>query len=159
MLACVLMAGLCGCSERTNPRVVTKLNQDAMLTGDLPSNPLKGTVITSWINKQDSTMSTLFGNDVAVQFARTNLNGKYPAGSVLSVVTWEQQEDSRWFGGNIPRGVKRVEIVTVTGPEAFLFDRYEGTPLKRVVDRSFDAMDAAVKRATYVMGQRAAVMP
>src|SRR5271170_8158988 len=102
MLGAVLVVGLTGCSDQLNSRVATKLNQDAMLVGDLPSNPLNGKVIiTSWISKQDSTMSTMFGNDVAVQYARTNAGMMYPAGAVLSVVTWGQQEDPRWFGGNI----------------------------------------------------------
>lgn len=159
MLGCALIVGLCGCADKTNPRVVTRLNQDAMLVGDLPSNPLKGKVITSWVNKQDRTMSTMFGNDVAWQYARTNAEGKYPAGSVLSVVTWGQEEDARWFGGNIPHGVKRVEFVTVTGPTSFLFERYEGTPLKRVAYTTPDELDAATKMAVNVMSQRAAVMP
>jgi hypothetical protein len=159
MVGCVLIMGMCGCSDTTNPRVATRLNQDAMLVGDLPWNPLKGKVITSWVNKQDRTMSTMFGNVVAWQYARTNTDGSYPAGSELSVVTWGQEEDARWFGGNIPKGVKAVEFVTVTAPKSFKFDRYEGTPLKRVVITSFDQLDSATKRAMSLMAQRAAVMP
>ena len=40
-------------------------------------------------------MYTLFGNDLAVQYAHTNPQHDYPAGSVLSLVTWSQQEDPR----------------------------------------------------------------
>ena len=156
MLGWVLVVGLCGCSEQTNPRVVTRLNTDAMLQGDLPSNPLRGKVITSWINKSDATMSTLFGNDVAWQYARTNAAMQYPTGAVLSAVTWGQQEDPRWFGGNIPQKPKAVEFVTVTGQGAYSYERYEGSPLKRVASvAGSDAKD----RAAYLMGMRAAVMP
>jgi hypothetical protein len=118
-LTAALSLGLVGCSDRTNPRVETKLNQDAALVGDLPSNPLQGRVITSWINKRDATMSTLYGNDVAVRYARTSAERMYPAGSVLSVVTWSQQEDPRWFGAKIPQKVESVEFVAVTGPGAY----------------------------------------
>jgi hypothetical protein len=156
MLGAVLVVGLSGCSNQVNPRVETKLNQDAMLAGDLPSNPLQGKVITSWISKHDSTMSTLFGNDVAVQYARTNAEMMYPAGALLSVVTWGQQEDSRWFGGKIPQKVKVVEFVTVTGPGAYSYQRYEGAPLKKVA--SIEGVDPK-DRAAYLMVQRAAVMP
>jgi len=100
-LSAVLCLSVLGCSSE-NPRVVTRLNEDASQMGELTSNPLQGKVITSWIDKQHSTMSTLFGNDVAVRYARSNPQHDYPAGSVLSVVTWKQQEDPRWFGGNIP---------------------------------------------------------
>jgi hypothetical protein len=159
LLSAMLLIGAIGCSDEVNPRVATRLNLDASLTGDLPSNPFQNKVITSWINKQDATMSTLYGNDVAVQYARSNSAMQYPAGSVLSVVTWTQQEDPRWFGGDIPKNVKSVEFVTVTGPKAFTFDRYEGSPLQKVVFRNPDELDTGTKRAAYLLEQRAAVMP
>jgi hypothetical protein len=150
----VVAMGLAGCQEQVNPRVVARLNQDAALVGDLPSNPLGNKVITSWISKKDATMSTLYGNDVAVEAARSSSDVKYPAGSVLSAVTWEQQEDPRWFGGKIPKAPKSVEFVTVgAGAGAYTYQRYEGSPLKRVEEAAQD------DRAVYLMSQRAAVMP
>src|SRR5713226_7032884 len=95
------LLGLIACSKQ-NALVATTLNERAALAGDLPSNPLQSGVITSAVNKLDSTMWTLFGNDLAVKYARTNSGHDYPAGSMLSLVTWEQQEDRRWFGGRIP---------------------------------------------------------
>ena len=154
LLGAVLAAGLVACSDKTNPRVVTRLNDEAALVGELPSNPLRGRVITSWVNKKDATMSTMFGNDVAVQYARSNAEIRYPAGSALSVVTWSQQEDPRWFGGSIPRKTTAVEFVTVTGPGVYMYQRYEGSPLKKVEDGV-----GSNDRAVYVLSQRAAVMP
>ncbi len=101
LLCAALTLSLAGCSRNINPRVTTRLNQDAAING-LPSNPMQGKVITSWINKQDATMSTMFGNEAAVEYARTNAASQYPVGATLSVVTWDQQEDARWFGGSIP---------------------------------------------------------
>jgi hypothetical protein len=154
LLSAVLAAGLVACSDKTNPRVMTRLNDDAALLGELPSNPLKGKVITSWVNKHDATMSTMLGNEVAVQYARTNAEMQYPTGAVLSVVTWNQQEDPRWFGGSIPQKTRAVEFVKVTGPGAYTYQRYEGSPLKKVEDGV-----APNDRAAYVLSQRAAVMP
>ena len=156
LLSAVLAAGLVSCSDKTNPRVVTRLNDAAALVGELPSNPLKGRVITSWVNKHEATMSTMLGNDVAVQYARTNAEMQYPAGAVLSVVTWSQQEDPRWFGGSIPRKTMVVEFVKVTGPRAYSYERYEGSPLKKVANG-----EGAVpkERGAYLLAQRAAVMP
>ena len=152
----IVLAGLvllAGCS-RENARVTTTLNNGAELVGELPSNPMRGKVITSWVDKQGSTMSTMFGNDVAVRYARTNQGAKYPAGSVVSVVTWSQQEDPRWFGGNIPADAKSVEFVSVrTGANAYSYQRYEGSPLKKVAD------EAPNGRAVSLLSQRAAVMP
>jgi hypothetical protein len=99
-------------------------------------------------------MSTMYGNDVAVEYARTNTAKAYPAGSVLSVVTWDQQEDARWFGGKIPQRVQSVEFVAVTGPGVYTYQRYEGSPLKKVQDET-----APNDRAANVLSQRAAVMP
>ena len=155
LIGAALSAGLGGCGD-TNPRVVTRLNDEAALVGELPSNPLRGKVITSWVNKHDATMSTLFGNDVAVQYARRNAEMRYPAGSVLSVVTWRQQEDPRWFGGSIPRKTTAVEFVTVTGPGTYTYQRYEGSPLKKVA--SVEGSDPK-DRAAYLLAQQAAVMP
>jgi hypothetical protein len=154
LLSAALLLGVAGCSDEVNPRVATKLNQDATLTGDLPANPLQGKVITSWINRQDGTMSTMFGNDVAVQYARTSGDKTYPAGSVLSVVTWGQQEDPRWFGAKIPEKTRSVEFVTVTGsPGTYSYQRYEGLPLKKIDDTTSNA------RLAYLVAQRASVMP
>ena len=156
LLGAVLAVGLVACSEKTNPRVVTRLNDEAALVGALPSNPLKGKVITSWVNKHDATMSTMLGNDVAVQYARMNAQMQYPAGSVLSVVTWSQREDPRWFGGSIPQKTRAVEFVKVTGPRAYSYERYEGSPLKKVANG--EGADPR-ERAAYLLAQRAAVMP
>jgi hypothetical protein len=162
--ASVLMAAallnMTGCSE-VNPRVVTRLNESAALVGGLPANPLQWRVITSAINKtQAPTMSTLFGNDAAVQCARTNLQHDYPNGAVLALVTWTQQEDPRWFGARIPAAPKSVEFVTVkVGADnrpQYSYEDFEGSPLKKV-----SAQEGATpgERAAYLLSQRAAVMP
>ncbi|MEI9978852.1 MAG: hypothetical protein WDN23_07560 [Edaphobacter sp.] len=156
VLGCALAIGLAGCEEGVNPRVVTRFNTDAEMTGNLPSNPLAGGVITSWIDRQGGTMSTMFGNDVAVKYARGSADANYPVGAVLQVVTWAQQEDPRWFGGNIPKGTRAVEFVTVTGPGVTEYQRYEGSPLKKVA--GVQGVDPA-SRAAALMGMRAAVMP
>jgi hypothetical protein len=157
----VPMMGLAGCSDQVNERVATRLNLDASLAGELPSHPFQGRVITSWIDKRDSTMSTMLGNDVAVQYARTNAGPAYPAGAVLSVVTWAQQEDARWFGGNIPEKPKAVEFVRVSSPGSYSYERFEGSPLRKVASMGGnDSKDNDSKdRAVYLMAQRAAVMP
>ena len=76
--------------------------------------------------------------------------------SVLSVVTWSQQEDPRWFGGSIPQKTTAVEFVKVTGPGAYSYERYEGSPLKKVANG--EGADPR-ERAAYLLAQRAAVMP
>jgi hypothetical protein len=154
-----LLLVVTACSE-PNPRVVTTLNKSAELAGDLPVNPLQWKVITSAINKQDATMYTLFGNDQAVQYARTNSQHDYPVGSVLFLVTWTQQEDPRWFGGNIPAAPKSVEFVTVVATDnhqrSYSYQDYEGSPLKNVSTQESPTRQG---RTEHLLSQRAAVMP
>lgn len=135
LCAIVFLLGILGCS-RQNLRVATRLNQDAALTGDLPVNPLQWKIITSAIDPGSATMYTVFGNDQAVEYARTHVQQNYPTGSVLSLVTWNQQEDPRWFGGKIPKTPRSVEFVTVESganqQPAYLYEDYEGIPLKKI---------------------------
>jgi hypothetical protein len=154
----VSMLGLIGCSDQVNERVATRLNLDASSMGNLPANPFQGRVITSWIDKRDSTMSTMFGNDVAVRYARTSMGPAYPAGAVLSVVTWAQQEDARWFGGKIPEKVKFVEFVTVSSSGSS-YQRYEGAPLRKAAGEGTIPKGDDTDRMAYLLAQRAAVMP
>jgi hypothetical protein len=158
-----LSLSILGCSDDAS-RISAKFNQRASLAGEsieaLPANPLRWKVITSELNKQDSTMSTLFGNELAVGYARTNSQHEYPAGSVLSLVTWTQREDDRWFGAKIPDQLKSLEFVTVEaapdGRPSYSYQKYEGTPLKKL---PADEGRAPNNRAAYLLSRRAAVLP
>jgi len=151
--------GVFGCAGE-KPKVFASLNQTASLMGDLPANPLAWRVITSSASRNDSTMSTLYGNDVAIQYARTNSDRKYPNGSALSLVTWTQQEDSRWFGAKIPATVKSVEFVLVgsaaDGSPSYSYQKFEGTPLKK---SSAEEYRVPADRASELLSERGAVMP
>jgi hypothetical protein len=151
----------CGCSSsssRVSARVSAALNQNAAVAGDLSENPLHWKVITSTIDRSNSTLATLFGNDPAVEYARSHSQQDYPSGSVLSLVTWTQREDPRWFGANIPDRVKSVEFVTIgSGPnQTTSYEEYEGTPLKQMPTPD---LALAKERTAYLLSLRAAVMP
>ena len=105
-------------------------------------------------------MYTVFGNDKAIEYARNHAQSDYPAGSVIALVTWTQQEDPRWFGGNIPKAPKSVEFVTVSAGSdqkaSYKYEEYEGSPLKKISARESPTTEG---RAAYLIAQRAAVMP
>jgi hypothetical protein len=105
-------------------------------------------------------MSTLYGNDAAVQYARSNAGRDYPAGAIVSLVTWTQQEDARWFGARIPGQVKAVEFVNVTsGPDnrrLYAYQKYEGSPLQRTSQSEGPAPEA---RAAFLLSRHADVIP
>jgi hypothetical protein len=155
----VFALGAFGCGGE-KPKVFASLNQTASLVGELPANPLQWRVITSSASRSDLTMSTLYGNDVAVQYARTNSEQKYPNGAALSLVTWTQQEDSRWFGAKIPATVKSVEFVFVTsaadGHPSYSYQKFAGTPLRK---SAVEEYQVAADRAAELLSLRAAVLP
>ena len=100
-------------------------------------------VITTFINRKDSTMSTLYGNDIAVQNAR---NGQpYGAGAVVSLVTWLQREDPHWFGGRIPGALSSIEILRFSGADTLSsIEHQAGKNLTKRTDYSFTGRSAAV---------------
>jgi len=159
LLGVVLLVSIFGCSG-DETRISATMNELATLVGELPTNPLQWKVITSAVIPGDSTMSTFYGNDLAARYARTNLKHDYPSGAVLSLVTWSQREDGRWFGAKIPDQVKSVEFVFVgvagDGRPSYSYQKYEGTPLKRVSAQEGPTLSA---RGAYLVSQRAAVMP
>ena len=159
LLAMVLSLSIVGCASH-EPRISATVNRNASLVGDLPANPLQWRIVTSAVNTEDSTMSTLYGNDVAVGYARSISQHNYPSGSMLSLVTWTQRDDDRWFGAAIPDQVKSVEFVSVgvapDGRPLYSYQEYEGNPLKRVTSKEDGTL---TDRTAYLLSQRAAVMP
>ena len=151
---------LAGCTG-PNSRVATRLNDLAELSGEIgaSSNPLSWKVITSGVNSKSSTMYTLYGNDIAVLYARTNAGRNYPDGALLALVTWRQQEDVRWFGARIPAQPASVELLNVSvrqdGHRSSAYRRYEGSPLREVA--STESQTEA--RVASLLSLRAAVMP
>lgn len=82
---------------------------------------------------------SLYGKGVAVRYARTDTRHEYLTGSVLSLVTWTQREDGRYFAARIPDNVKSVEFGFVQASEdtrsSYSCQVYEGKALKMVIAR------------------------
>jgi len=159
LLFCIIALSQFGCSTNPSP-ISASLNRNAELVGDLPVNPLRWRVITSTNDQSTATMATLFGNDSAVEYARSHPQTDYPAGSAICLVTWTQREDPRWFGAEIPDRVRSVEFITVAagpnGRPTLTYEDYQGTPLKKV---SAPEGGAPAERTAYLLSLRAAVMP
>jgi hypothetical protein len=136
------------------------INHKASLTGDLPFNPFRWSVISIGIDSLSSTMFTLYGNDVAVVHARSDPQGPYPVGSQLSLVTWTQREDEHWFGARNPGSLKSVEFVRVEpggeGTPLHSYRVFEGTPLKETTSERTSDRE---RRLADILTRRAAVMP
>jgi hypothetical protein len=160
---CLSFLAIMGCTTACGgdtSRTTAVFNQGAALVGELPMNPLAWRVITSLIDPGSGTMSTLYGNDLAVEYARTHSQHDYPVGSVLSLVTWAENEDPRWYGAKVPSQVKSVEFVIAgkgeNGVTQYSDEIYAGSPLKKVSDQQSGARPARIE---YLLSSRAAVMP
>jgi hypothetical protein len=148
-----------GCSSR-RAGAAELVNHKASLRGDLPFNPLQWRVISSSVNARESSASILYGNDIAVRHARADPRRPYPAGSVISLVTWAEEEDPHWFGAKTPGEVKSIEFVTAEESQglapAYSYQLYEGSPLKKTTAEGVSAPDA---RIGDLLSRRALVMP
>ena len=153
----LILALVVGCTRK--PASTDLFNQDAAIPSGAPIQPLNWRVVTSSIDPVHQTMSTLFGNDAAIESARTPAHTAYPAGSVLALVTWSQREDEHWFGGRIPQRFQSMEIVRVTqgtdGKLATTYERLEGTSLQKASDAPADTE----AKKNDILAQRASVMP
>lgn len=133
----------------------------AALPGDLPVQPMGWRVITMSLDRTQRTMSTLFGNDLAITHTRTDAQSPWPVGAQVALVTWKAQEDKHWFGGRIPGAPETVEVVTVAAPATpdapvgFVYESYAGTPLVKQTGNAA----ATAPRAFSIMGMKAAVLP
>lgn len=141
----------CGCQGRKPDN----LNNGAsiMALGDLTENPLLLGVITTSVNLNGKTMSTLYGNKIAVNFAKKNSRKDYPTGAVLYEVTWAQQPDSVWFGAKIPSNLISVEKIKFMKEGEPFYTLFQGKPLKK--SRNRKASDRILK----IVSQRYAVVP
>ena len=164
VIALIASALFSGCSSpaRVAPIIAT-VNENASLSpaalSALPANPLKWRVITSSIDPQSSTMSTLYGNDTAVRYARSNAKHDYPPGSQIALVTWTRRDDPRYFGAKIPDHLKSIEFVSVTelpGETNITYQKFEGSPLAQT--RSDESPNPSAP-AQALLRLRAAVLP
>jgi hypothetical protein len=162
-VACAVFFG-CSDGGRVAPLSAT-INENASLSAAaasiLPANPLKWRIITSAIDPQNSTMSTLYGNDIAIQYARANFKHDYPAGSQIALVTWKRRDDPRYFGARIPDSIKSIEFVSVNaapdgGATQYAYERFEGNPLAKTQS---DISAPPSPSGSALLNQRAAVLP
>lgn len=147
----VLFITLSSCNENSKDNINEKASVSTL--DALPENPLLLSPITFSINPKKGTMSTLYGNITAFQYAKTRVDSSYPKESVLYEVNWKQKPDSLWYGANIPDKIISVEKVEFTGDSIPKYELYVGHPLKKV---SFNNEN---KRIASIVSKRMAETP
>jgi hypothetical protein len=133
---------------------VSLYDQAAFLPDSLFGRPMAGEVVTALVDPRNHSMSTLYGNNLAVKSARSGGSG-YPAGSTLALVTWSQRDDPHWFGGRIPLVLQSVEVVRYLAGGPPSYEYYQGAPLAKKLPAGLIVPD----RIAYISHQKAAVLP
>jgi len=155
--AYILLAALFIVSCSNKMKDAGTLNKTASLPAAFNFNKQGWKVITSFINRQQATMSTLYGNEVAFKYATTGASGSYPPGAALALVTWKQQEDKRWYGASIPDKLQTLELVNTTvangNDTTATYRQYEGAALAPAPPAD------SLNRIRYILGQKASVLP
>jgi hypothetical protein len=134
----------------SKPELQTAFNENASIN-TANTNPLNGIAINTFIHSKEHTASILYGNETAAQYARTKSDGNYPKGSILSLVTWKQMGDPRWFGANIPDSVLKVEVLKFD--DSLQYMCYTGKHMEESVNTH---ADSAIQ---WMRSQRSVILP
>lgn len=74
-------------------------------------------VITSFANRQQQTMSVLFGNTAAETSALGGYKTHVP-GEIFKLVTFKQADNKYWYGSYINGAVQSIETISTTANAA-----------------------------------------
>jgi len=144
-----------GCAEHKKTPEAGALNAKASLPANFNFSKMGLKVIASTVNKNLGTMSTLYGNAAAKATAEAG-DGKCLPLSVFALVTWKQQADKRWLGGNIPGNLLFVEVVKATmenKQEMVTYNRFKGTLMQADADTT-----GQQARKKYLLGLKPSIM-
>lgn len=142
------------CSNPTDPGKL--INKEASLPEAFNFNKMGLKVVNSSINQKKATMSTLYGNDHALNALKADSGIR--AEEVLAFITWKQKEDEHWFGAKIPGDLQTLELIKtskdVNGQLKVSYRRFEGSKLALSNDTTGNAQ--SIK---YIFAQKPSVMP
>lgn len=150
----ILMAAVvfCSCNHKTAPESL--INEKASLPDTFQLSGLHLKVLTSVINKNDSTTSVLYGNAAAERMLDSDKTADTTA-SKFVLVTWRQQPDKHWFGARIPGNLVAVEQLQTNGANGIAhYEKFTGKKLTRVTDTAGEA-----GRIKFILSQKVSFIP
>jgi len=135
-------------------------NQAAALPASLPYQPLDWHAITMYVDPNSHTISTLYGDDAAMQSVNAHSNASersaYMPGSVLALVTWVLRDDPHWFGARIPTVPKSVEFVQMAASGQM--NHYRRFADENMAETHLETVEIA-KRMSFILNLAAARIP
>ena len=131
------LIALSSCQQHTNPDQL--INNKASLPDSFKLSERNQKVITSFINKKDSTTSILYGT-----------------GTSRTLVTWRQQDDPHWFGARIPGDLISVETLEIgkNKPDLPNYEKYIGKTLVKLADTN-----GRQERIYFILAQKPSITP
>ena len=154
----IALAGLLALSACSQPKVpASQRNEAASLPPSFDFSKLGLRVLSTFVNRQQATTATLYGNEPARQAALRGTGAARP-GEVLALVTWRQQADPNWFGARIPGALQSLELLrTSAGAAGRPVVKYKCFMGKDLLLRSDTLHQQA--RIAYLLAQKPAVLP
>jgi len=111
-------------------------------------------VICLLIDNKTGTMSTLYGNDAAIQTIKT-ANPRQTTGWEMALVKWQQQPNPYWYGNNIPGALLSVEMLTAGRKINDLkYSFFEGDKMIYKANTS-----QASERINFILAQKPSILP
>ncbi|SFM89810.1 hypothetical protein SAMN05428949_1216 [Chitinophaga sp. YR627] len=141
-----------GCSD--SPIIDHQVNTDASFPGNLSFDRKGLKVISTFIDRKQGLVSTLYGNDIALNAAKSGTQ-ESARGLVMVMATWSQQPNPYWYGNNIPGRLRTVEMVTSnsqTGKHMYSTCDQKSWQGNSVIPNSEE-------RIRYILGLKPSVMP
>jgi hypothetical protein len=118
----------------------------------------KQEVISSSANRNDFTLSVLYGNAQA-RLSSLDSEGRHTPGEVLTLVTWQQVHNPRWYGSNLNGRIKSIETVQVLpAPDSSLRYEYEIKNDAPMGDRN-ENYKVRQQRIHYIISRKPSVFP
>jgi hypothetical protein len=146
---------LAACTDNTN--IASLVNEKAAIPASYNFSQKGLKVVASFINKKQHTMSTLYGNELALQAVKSGNTNKV-SGEEFTLVTWNQQDDDHWFGAKTPSDLKTIEVVKTSGANqhstAIAYNCYEGKALTPSTDTTHNQ-----DRIKYIFDQKPSILP
>jgi len=144
---------LSSCEHHQNPDLL--INDKASLPASFKLSELHQKVITSFINKKDSTMAILYGNEEAGKIAGKGAQTGVSNAS-FTLVTWHQQDDPHWFGARIPGDLISVETLHTGSSEnkSVDYQKYSGKNLVKLADTV-----GSTSRIHFILSQNPSITP
>jgi hypothetical protein len=154
-IALAALLALSACTQSQAP--AGQLNEAASLPPSFNFSKLGLRVLATFVNRQQATTATLYGNDLARQAALGGTGAAQP-GEVLALLTWQQQPDPNWFGARIPGALQSLELLrTGPGDAGQPVVSYQCFVGKNLVPKADTLHQRA--RIAYLLAQKPAVLP